>query len=284
MSVSQLNPIFMINKRYNSLSKSEKRVAEYIQKHMDEAVVLTLQGLANKCDTSDATVLRFCRSLGYMGFADFKISLVPELLRSGKKVYLEAYNKNGTGDIKEELKQNFINQVGSTLNNCDIKILSLLALKISKANKVMIIGLGGSAGVAQIFCDSLSSLGIFSSYLHDRSIIQNVVPMLNSNDVLVGISHSGETEEIISAIKTAREYGAVTIGITNFLPSGLADAAQYPLLTVVSSNLLGSYSCQARISQLVILELILYEISKLLKSDYNNFNSKQNKSFVLSTN
>ena len=148
----------------------------------------------------------------------------------------------------------------------------------------MIIGLGGSAGVAQIFCDSLSSLGIFSSYLHDRSIIQNVVPMLNSNDVLVGISHSGETEEIISAIKTAREYGAVTIGITNFLPSGLADAAQFPLLTVVSSNLLGSYSCQARISQLVILELILYEISKLLKSDYYNFNSKQNKSFVLSTN
>ncbi|MCK5704459.1 MAG: MurR/RpiR family transcriptional regulator, partial [Cyclobacteriaceae bacterium] len=69
MSVSQINPIFMINKRYNSLSKTEKRVAEYIQKHMDEAVVLTLQGLAEKCDTSDATVLRFCRSLGYMGFA-----------------------------------------------------------------------------------------------------------------------------------------------------------------------------------------------------------------------
>jgi len=282
MSVSQINPIFRINKLYNSLSKSEKRVAEYIQKHMADAVVLTLQGLAKKCSTSDATVLRFCRSLGYMGFADFKISLVPELLRSGKKVYFEADNKDGAGDIKEGLKQNFINQVESTLNNCDIKIASSLALKISKANKVMIIGLGGSAGVAQIFCDSLGSLGIYSSFLQDRSIIQNVVPMLKSNDVLVGISHSGETEEVISAIKTAREYGAETIGVTNFLPSGLADAAQYLLLTVVPSILLGSYSCQARISQLVILELILYEISKLLKSDYSNFNSRQNKSLVIS--
>jgi len=272
MGVNNINPIFMINKRYNSLSKSEKRVAEYIQKHMDEAVVLTLQGLAKKCDTSDATVLRFCRSLGYIGFADFKISLVPELLRTGKKVYLEVYKKDGTGDIKEGLKQNFVNQAESTLNNCNIKILSSLALKISKANKVIIIGLGGSAGVAQIFCDSLSSLGIFSSFLHDRSIIQNVVPMLKAPDVLVGISHSGETEEIISAIKTAREYGAMTIGITNFSPSGLADAAQFPLLTDVPSNLLGSYSCQARISQLVILELILYEISKLLKSDYSKIN------------
>ena len=284
MSVSHINPIFMINKLYNSLSTSEKRVAEYIQKHMDKAVVLTLQGLAKKCNTSDATVLRFCRSLGYMGFADFKISLVPELLRSGKKVYLEVDNKDSAGDIKEVLKQNFINQAESTLNNCDIKILSSLASKISKANRVMIIGLGGSAGIAQIFCDSLSSLGIFSNFLQDRSIIQNAVTMLNSNDVLVGISHSGETEEIVSAIKIAGEYGAVTIGITNFLPSGLADAAQFPLLTVVPSNLLGSYSCQARISQLVILELILYEISKLFKSDNSKFSSKQNKSLIISNN
>jgi DNA-binding MurR/RpiR family transcriptional regulator len=79
----------------------------------------------------------------------------------------------------------------------------------------------------------------------------------------------------VSAIKSAREYGAVTIGLTNFSPSGLADAAQFSLLTVVPSNLLGSYSCQARISQLLILELILYEISKLLKSDYSKSNSKK---------
>ena len=284
MSVSQINPIFMINKRYNSLSKSEKRVAEYIQKHMDKAVLLTLQGLAKKCNTSDATVLRFCRSLGYMAFADFKISLVPELLRTGKKVYPDVDNIDGEENIKEVFKQNFINQSESTLNNCNINILSSLALKISKANRVMIIGLGGSAGIAQIFCDSLSSLGIFSNFLHDRSIIQNAVTMLNSNDVLVGISHSGETEEIVSAIKIAREYGAVTIGITNFLPSGLADAAQFPLLTVVPSNLLGSYSCQARISQLLILELILFEISKSLKSNNSKFSLKQNKSLVISNN
>ena len=284
MSVSHINPIYMINKLHNSLSKSEKRVAEYIQKHMDKAVLLTLQGLAKKCNTSDATVLRFCRSLGYMGFADFKISLVPELLRTGKKVYPDIDNMDGEENIKEVFKQNFINQSESTLNNCDIKILSFLALKISKANRVMIIGLGGSAGIAQILCDSLSSLGIFSNFLQDRSIIQNSVTMLNSNDVLVGISHSGDTEEIVSAIKMAREYGAVTIGITNFLPSGLADAAQFPLLTVVPSNLLGSYSCQARISQLLILELILFEISKSLKTNNSKFSSKQNKSLIISNN
>ena len=57
-----------------------------MQKHLDEAVLLTAQGLAKKCVTSDATVIRFCRSLGYQTFNEFKSALVPELLNSGESV------------------------------------------------------------------------------------------------------------------------------------------------------------------------------------------------------
>ena len=53
------------------------------------------------------------------------------------------------------------------------------------------------------------------------------------------------------------------IGITNSSQSKIASVAEFPLITGVPMNLMGSYSCQARISQLVILELILSEIAKL---------------------
>ncbi len=265
------SPLYLINNRYNSLRKSEKRVAEFVQKHMEEVVVLSLRGLARKCGTSDATVLRFCRSLGYLGFADFKVSLVPELLRSSKKTYPEIREKENSETVKEMLQRNFQQQLDSTLQNCDDAMLTSIALHISQANKILIIGLGGSAGVAYIFCDSLGSLGIFSSFLRDRSIIQNVVSTLNSGDVVIGISHSGETEEVVSAVKKARYYGAITIGITNFSPSPLAGVSQFTFVTGVPANLLGSYSCQARISQLGILELVLYELSEILtKKDSSN--------------
>ncbi|MFB3041226.1 MAG: MurR/RpiR family transcriptional regulator [Candidatus Poribacteria bacterium] len=265
------SPLYLINNRYNSLRKSEKRVAEFVQKHMEEVVVLSLRGLARKCGTSDATVLRFCRSLGYLGFADFKVSLVPELLRSSKKTYPEIREKENSETVKEMLQRNFQQQLDSTLQNCDDAMLTSIALHISQANKILIIGLGGSAGVAYIFCDALGSLGIFSSFLRDRSIIQNVVSTLNSGDVVIGISHSGETEEVVSAVKKARYYGAITIGITNFSPSPLAGVSQFTLVTGVPANLLGSYSCQARISQLGILELVLYELSEILaKKDSSN--------------
>ena len=169
------------------------------------------------------------------------------------------------------LQRNFQQQLDSTLQNCDDAMLTSIALHISQANKILIIGLGGSAGVAYIFCDSLGSLGIFSSFLRDRSIIQNVVSTLNSGDVVIGISHSGETEEVVSAVKKARYYGAITIGITNFSPSPLASVSQFTFVTGVPANLLGSYSCQARISQLGILELVLYELSEILaKKDSSN--------------
>lgn len=264
------NPLFLINKRFNSLRKSEKLVAEYVQKHMDEVILLSLQALATKCGTSDATVLRFCRSLGYLGFADFKISLVPELLSKGRAAYVELKNNSPNNSVGKILEQNFRLQVDSALVNIDNEILSLIAQHISRANKIIIIGLGGSAGVAHIFCDSLGSLGILSHCLQDRSIIQNVVPLLNSGDIVIGISHTGETEEVVSAINSAKEYGAHTVCITNFSPSPLADISELPLITGVPSNLLGSYSCQARICQLVILELILYELSKLVMPENVN--------------
>jgi len=272
MSVKTENPIYLINKRYNSFRDSGKRIAEYIQNHMDEVVLLSLNGLAKKCNTSDATVLRFCRSLGYQGFPDFKISLVPELLRNGKKVYIELDEEKGPGKVKNILRGNFILQIDSTLENYNEEMLKSIALQIIQANRILIIGLGGSAGVANIFYDSLGSLGVYSSFLGDRSIIQNVVPMLGPDDVIVGISHSGETEEVVSALKTAKEHDVTTIGITNFSPSNLSNIVQYPLITSVPDNLLGSYSCQARISQLMILEIILFEISKSLKKNDSNVN------------
>ena len=270
------NPIYLINKRFSSLRPSEKRVAEYIQKNMDEVILSSLQKVANKCGTSDATVLRFCRSIGYLGFEDFKISLVPELLSKGSTAYIQIDQNQKVNGVNKALQKNFRQQVDSVLINTDDKNLVLVASHISRANKILVIGLGGSAGVAHIFCDSLGSLGILSFCLQDRSIMQNAVPTLNSEDVIVGISHSGETLEIVSAVKSAKEYGAHTICITNYSPSSLADVTQLPLITGVPSNLLGSYSCQARISQLVILELILHELSKLVeKRDDNHLLNSQ---------
>ena len=258
------SPLYLINKRFNTLRKSEKRVAEFVQKHLDEAVLLTTQGLAKRCDTSDATVIRFCRSLGYKTFNEFKTALVPELLNSGESVLRGIGKKDKPETIKETFLHNLHQQVASSVINLDFNTLKSIAKQIIEAKRIIIIGIGGAAGVAYIFNDSLGGLGIYSNYLNDRSIIQNIIPTLNGSDVVIGISHSGESEEIVSAIKAAHEYGSVTMALTNFSPSPLTNHSKHVLLTSVPNNLLGSFSCQSRISQLTLLELVLIEIKKQL--------------------
>ena len=263
------SPVYLINRRYNGLRKSEKRVAEFVQKHLDEVVLLSLQGLADKCGTSDATVLRFCRSLGYQSFSDFKTALIPELLRSGQSIAMDIAQEDDPASIKDAFLHNINLQNESTIKNIDFDVIQKIAEKILDAGRTVILGMGGSAGVAHILSDSLVGLGIYAIYLHDRSIIQNIIPILNATDVVIGISHAGETEEVISGVKIAHEYGAVTVGLTNFSPSPLADVSEYVLLTSTPNNLLGSFSCQSRISQLAVLELVLIELKRKLAGEKN---------------
>jgi len=263
------SPLYLINKRFNNLRKSEKRVAEFVQKNLDEAILLTTQGLADKCSTSDATVIRFCRSLGYTTFNEFKTALIPELLHNGKSIIKEIGIKSNSEKIKETFLSNLHQQTESTVNNQDFNSLKKVATQIIKANRIVIVGIGGSAGVAYIFNDSLGGLGIYSNYLNDRSVIQNMIPTLTLTDVIIGISHSGESEEIVSALKTAQEYGSVTIALTNFSPSPITNFSKHVLLTSIPDNLVGSFSCQARISQLALLELVAIEIKKQLTNKKN---------------
>jgi len=258
------SPLYLINKRFNNLRKSEKRVAEFVQKHLDEVVLLTTQGLAKKCETSDATVIRFCHSLGFKTFTEFKTALVPELLQGGKTVLKDISHDSKPDAIKEIFISNMFQQIESTVKNINYDIIKAVAEQIISASRIVIIGIGGSAGVAHILNDSFGGLGIYSNYLNDRSVIQNLIPTLKKNDVVIGISHTGETEEIVSALTVAQEYGSITIAVTNFSPSPLADLTELVLLTSVPNNLLGSYSCQSRISQLLLLELVIIEIKKQL--------------------
>lgn len=271
------NPLDLINNQFNSFRASEKRVAKFVQNHAQEVITLSLQNLAQKCSTSDATVLRFCRSVGYFGFSDFKTALVAELLRHGRKPTLEIDPNLEPENKKDLFLQNFQERLESTIRNCDYKNVRLISKRLISADKILIIGLGGSAGVSHILCDSLGILGLYSFCPTDPSITHSLVPILTNKDVLIGISYSGETEEIVSSMNLAKEHAVFTIGVTNFSPSPLADIADVTLMTSVPDIRLGGYSCQVRIAQLALLELVIHEV-------YEELAKKHSKKMRIETN
>jgi len=259
------NPLSLAEKHYESLSKTEKRVADYLRLHPDKMIVSSLQAVSEKCSVSDASVLRFCRSLGFSGYQDFKAALVPELLKRGLRIYQEIDYDDDFTYARQKFLENLNNDISQTLTQYSEKTITTVASRIVRAKNIVIVGLAGSAGVARIFNDCLLGLGIYSSYLSDRVEIERVVSQLGKKDLIFGISHSGETQEVVHAIKRGRENQVFTIGMANFVSSSVAKLSDVVLMTAATENLLGSYSCQPRIAQLALLEFITFKISAKLK-------------------
>ena len=259
------NPLALVEKHYKSLSKTEKRVADYVRLHPDKTIIASLQAVSEKCSVSDASVLRFCRSLGFSGYQDFKAALVPELLKRGMSIYQEIDYDDDFNSARDKFIENLTNDISKTLTQYSEKIIATVSSRFIQAKNIVIVGLAGSAGVARIFNDCLLGLSIYSSYLSDRVEMERIVSQLGRNDLIFGISHSGETQEVVYSIKKAKENQVFTIGMTNFTSSSIAKLSDIVLMTTVPENLLGSYSCQPRISQLALLEFIIFKISAKLK-------------------
>ncbi len=275
--LEQDSPIRLIEKHYQKLSKTERRVADYVRLHPDKTIISSLQVVSDKCSVSDASVLRFCRSLGFSGYQDFKAALVPELLKKGTGLYQEIALDDDFNSLKSKFLENLAKDITKTLDRYTEKAIDTLAIKICQAEHILIAGLAGSAGVARIFNDCLLGLGILSTYISDRVELERVVSRLDRDDLIFGISHSGETQEIVHAIKRGKENKVFTIGMTNFVSSPVAKLADLALLTSVPETLLGSYSCQPRIAQLALLEFITFRISSILKKGSDGCTEKLKK-------
>ncbi len=250
MSVSQ-----QLSNRYPSLRKSERKVAVFVREHYSDVVLMPLHALAKAADTSETTVLRFCRSLGFTGYQDFKSAMIPDLLQDSH--LRERLDVNGNSPLQgRTLELELCRDVKSTFGNLDYGAVDKVVAKLLRAPLVLVVGLAGSAGVGQIFSDLLLSIGIKSILLCDRVEIERMTALLGTDDVVFGISHSGETKEAYLALERARSRGAVGVAVTNFSPSALASSADILLLTCVPESILGSYSCTPRVAELAVLEYV----------------------------
>lgn len=257
-----MSVLHQLNNRYPSLRKSERKVADFVREHYSEVVLMPLLSLAKEAATSEATVLRFCRSLGYTGYQDFKSDMIPDLLHDSQ--VRDTLGREGPLTLQTEtLEHELSRDLRSTLSNLDHDAVAEVVDRLSQAPLVLVVGLAGSGGVGQIFSDLLLSIGFKSFLLSDRVEIERTTALLDANDVVFAISHSGEPKEICLALDRAHNVGAVRIALTNFSPSPIANSSDILLLTCVPESILGSYSCTPRIAQLTVLE---YVVRRLLET------------------
>lgn len=244
----------LIHRRLAGLSPAEAQVGRAVLADLEGVPFEALQALAHRSGTSDATVMRFCTSLGFSGFQEFKTTLTAELIDRGLP-------RSPTDRDADRYAERLADDLRRTVTAIDQDALVAVAERISASRTTVIVGLAGSGSVAEILASGLLGLNVLATRASDRVAIERWSAVLDERDVLVAISHSGGAAEVHAAVVRARACGAFTVAVTNADRSPLAVAAHVGLVTSVTDTLLGSNACHPRIVELAVLELVLNAVA-----------------------
>ena len=261
-----------LEQKYSDLRLSEKRVADYILKNSEDIINLSITNLAQKCSTSEATVNRLCHSIGFSGYGQMKISLTQNLAQSTLKT-IPGDIKEGDSIISaaEKLKYCLNSAIDCTFKILNISELSRAIDSIFNAEKIYFYGIGGSGYVAEIAHHLFIKAGIFNTACDSGYMQAVTAALLTRRDLAVGISHSGNTKDVVRALGIAKEKGATTIAITGNEESAIVRKADIKLLTFSKEEPIYGDFMEGKVSQLFIIDLLYIGI--LLKNipKFNNY-------------
>ncbi len=268
------NHVFLglIKSKLDSFTKSEKKIAEYILEHHNDVLDATITELSEKINTSDASIARFCKTLGCKGYQDFKIRLAKEILPKYKQLNIEI-ERNDTPEI---ICQKIFNCEIATLNEnlemLDVDILKKAAEHIKKARQIEIFGSGGSFIIGEDIKHKFLKIGIRCSVINDVDMQSMAASLLTKDDIVIGISHSGDTKSIFNCLNIAKKNGAFIILLTATAKSPMSKIANIVIPVISKETMFKSESNAARIAELVIMDSIL----AILVSDDNYKNYYRN--------
>ena len=245
---------------FESLSESEKLAARYIIERPDDVIHYSITEFARFSGSSEATIYRMCKKLGFDGYQQFKIALAREVSFPAEAV-VQTTGKQTTRDVVGAIFAENIGLIGRTREVLEAETIEVVIEMILNARFALFFAVGRSAPIAVDGSLRFSLLGIPSASYTDPHAQVMVASGLKQTDLVIGVSHSGMIRDLVKSMEVARDSGAKTVAITAGIDSPMtkhADAVLYCGTTTKGP----SYLVTNRIGELVIVD-ILYKLLML---------------------
>lgn len=237
---------------YPSLKTALQKVADVILRQPEMAIYASVNEVAAACGVSEATVMRFCRILGFRGFQDFKISLARELVLPVPRPLEEVTDADDPANIVRKVFQDHRAALQDTLDVTEIEGMKAAGQLLLNSRQVLVIGIGGSGTAVAHAGVRFLLLGLKAQIYTDFHFMMMAASLLTREDVVLAVSKSGTTRETVETVRAARENGAKIVAITNNSLSPLSRESDLVLATAARDTNLpgeanGSLVCQISI-------------------------------------
>jgi len=201
-----------------ALSPAERRVGKLCLGNPQKFAKLPVSRLADLCHVSNPTVVRFCRSVGYSGLQDFKLTLASEMEQGVPFIHPKVHRDDRATEVASKCIGGVVATLlkhGDDANFCNVDVAVDALVEANRRKKrIVFFGVGNSGLVAQDAQLKFFRLGTNTVAYVDGHTQAMSASMLESGDCVVAISNSGRSRDLMDACNIARARGATTIVIT----------------------------------------------------------------------
>lgn len=256
------NILDAITEHYHSLTNSGKKLADYIFSNTTAAQYLSISALAEKSGVSEATITRFCKSLGLAGYNNFKLALAKADHTTDLGDPTNSQNtftsEDSLTNILQKIHDASITSLNETLKFTDEVNISKAVEYLASANRVYCLGQGGSMVMAMEAWARFSTAASNFVHISDSHMQVMAVSLATPEDAVLFFSYSGSTKDMEDIMRIARSRNVPVILITHFPGSRAADFADVVLQCGYNENPLQSGSIPAKLGQMLLIEFLFY--------------------------
>ncbi len=250
------------------LRRSEQRIGEVALAEPATVSGLSITDLAARCGTSTATVARFCRNVGFEGYKSFCLALARAAVNESERRFEFGVSEGDidpadtTREVVRKLAFQEARAVEETAELLDLNEVDRVVSAIIDAPFIDVYGSASSGLAAQDLSQKLRRIGYYANAWTDAHLALTSAAVLRPGSVAIAFSHSGETEEALSAIETAKRAGAFTVAVTNFPESPLAQLSDAVLATASRETRFRYGAMSSRMAQLMIVDVIFMGVAQ----------------------
>ena len=245
-------------------SKSDRVLIHYIQDNIQMVARKTISQLSQESGIGESTITRFARKMGFSSLSAFKLALAEELTDTSQRYIInrDIAAAESVELTARKLLDTNIGMMEKTLQLLDFETISGSSRLLQHARRILFVGLGNAGYMAKDSSYKFSRIGLHCTGTDNSHTMIVMAALLHPEDLLVAISHSGETDEIIKTVELAKRKGVKTIVITANKKSTLAVLSDQGIFYEAEETLLETGSIPVKLAQFFILDLIYTQVVK----------------------
>ena len=247
----------LLHQRQDELTKSGRAVADYLLQHADEAQYLSISSLAKECNVAEATVFRFCRALGFEGYHEMRIALAQANATGSMVNHQELQPGATTATLCDHAHALFMTAINGTQNALSPEAVDQAVALLRQAKQVYCMGQGGSMVVADEICARFACVTNKFRATGDSHMQIMAASLMTPQDVVLFVSYSGATRDMMETLRVVKETGAKVILITHYEDSPGAKLADIVLLCGAQESPLDSGSIPIKVAVLYVAEVLV---------------------------